>query len=69
MFKSHITLIAYKTLIQGASIDPNDLYDALQLLQLQDENRLFVTNEKSFFRYHEEATIHRVAPWESFRHS
>lgn len=69
MFKSHITLVAFKTLVQGASIDPNDLYDALQLLQLQDENRLFVTNEKSFFRYHEDATIQRVAHWESFRHS
>lgn len=67
MFQSHITLIAFKNLIQVASIDPNDLYDALQLLQLQDENRLFVTNERSFFRYQEEPAIHRVAPWESFR--
>src|SRR5690349_1775878 len=48
IFKSHITLTAIKTLNLGHAVDPNDLYDALQLLMLRDANRLFVTNEHSF---------------------
>lgn len=67
MFNAHITLVAYKELRQGAAIDPNDLYDALQLLLLRDDNRLFVTNERSFFRYYQNApAVQRVVPWEAF---
>jgi|CXWL01.1.fsa_nt_gi hypothetical protein len=66
VFKSHITLTAIETLNLGHAIDPNDLYDALQLLMLRDSNRLFVTNENSFFRYQENQTIHRVVAWRGF---
>ena len=69
MFRAHITLVAHKRLVRGASADPNDLYDALQLLQLREPNALFVTNERSFFKYYEGAAINRVVPWDSFRRS
>lgn len=69
MFKSHITLVAINTLTLGQAVDPNDLYDAIQLLMLRDGNRLFVTNETSFFRYREDETIHRVVEWDGFRSS
>ncbi len=67
LFNSHATLIAIKTVNFGQRIDPNDLYDALQLLTLRDRNRLFVTNENSFFRYHDADAIHRVVKWDGFR--
>jgi hypothetical protein len=67
IFKSHVTLIAHNTVSLGRRIDPNDLYDALQLLSLRETNRLFVTNERSFFRYREDPSLQRVVPWESFR--
>ena len=69
MFNAHTTLIAYDYINRHARIDPNDLYDALQLLSLRHPNRLFVTNERSFFRYEEDPGIHRVVPWEAFRES
>lgn len=69
VFKSHITLTAFQTLTRGQAIDPNDLYDALQLLLLRDKNRLFVTKERSFFRYQENPAIHRVVEWDGFRSS
>lgn len=36
MFHAHVTLIAIKTINWGAKIDPNDLYDAMQLLLLEE---------------------------------
>ena len=69
MFKAHVTLIAVKTLNLGERVDPNDLYDALQLLMLRERSRLFVTNDDSFFRYREDETIHRVVEWDGFRSS
>ena len=50
------------------NIDPNDLYDMLQLILLRDVNRLFVTNDKSFFQYKTvDSTIQRVVYWDKFR--
>ncbi len=69
MFKAHVTLIAVKTLNLGERVDPNDLYDALQLLMLRERSRLFVTKDNSFFRYREDETIHRVVEWDGFRSS
>lgn len=69
IFKAHITLVAVKTVDRRERVDPNDLYDALQLLTLNGQNRLFVTNENSFFRYQEEENIHRVIKWDGFRQS
>jgi hypothetical protein len=69
LFNAHVTFIAVKTLNFGHRIDPNDLYDALQLLSLRDENRLFITNENGFFRYREADVIHRVVKWDGFRMS
>lgn len=69
VFKSHCVLMAHNAVNVGRSIDPNDLYDALQLLALRHPNRLFVTNERSFFRYQEDPNIQRVVPWEAFKQS
>jgi len=66
MFQAHITLVAKKTLDWGEKIDPNDLYDAMQLLLLQD-GRLFITNDTNFFRHTKDSFVKRVVPWESFK--
>ena len=65
MFQAHITLVAMKTLNWEEKIDPNDLYDAMQLLLLQ-EDRLFVTNDKNYRRHKKDSPVKRVLPWESF---
>ncbi len=66
MFQAHLTLVAKKTLNWGENVDPNDLYDAMQLLLLQD-GRLFVTNDTNFFRHTKDSFVKRVVPWESFK--
>ena len=66
MFHAHVTLIAIKTINWDEKIDPNDLYDAMQLLLL-DEGRLFVTNERNFLRHAQKSYVERVIPWEGFK--
>ncbi len=66
MFHAHITLIAIKTVNWQERVDPNDLYDAMQLLLLTDE-RLFITNEKNFLRHTKDSYVQRVLPWEAFK--
>lgn len=66
MFHAHITLLAQKTINWKERVDPNDLYDAFQLLLLH-EGRLFVTNDKEFFRHSKDSLVQRVVPWSSFK--
>ncbi|MEP6888536.1 MAG: hypothetical protein ABI945_09475 [Nitrospirales bacterium] len=66
MFHAHMTLIAIKTINWRKKIDPNDLYDAMQLLLLE-EGRLFVTNEKNFLRHTKDSHVERLLPWETFK--
>jgi hypothetical protein len=68
MFHAHFTLIALKTINWQEKIDPNDLYDAMQLLLLH-EGRVFVTNDKDFFRHKPNSYVQRVLPWEAFKKS
>lgn len=69
VFAEHCKLVAQQTLLQGKKVDPNDLYDMLQLLLLQEPRRIFVTNDKAFFRYGIEPEIQRVVKWDAFRRS
>ena len=66
MFHAHVTLIAIKTINWGKKVDPNDLYDAIQLLLLTD-GRLFISNEKNFLRHTKDSYVKRVLPWEAFK--
>jgi hypothetical protein len=66
MFHAHITLIAIKTINWQERVDPNDLYDAMQLLLLT-EGRLFITNDKNFLRHTKDSYVQRVLPWEAFK--
>ncbi|HEV8326677.1 MAG TPA: hypothetical protein VGQ08_04275 [Nitrospiraceae bacterium] len=66
MFQAHVTLIPIKTINWGEKKDPNDLYDAMQLLLLE-EGRLFVTNEKNFLRHTKDSYVERVLSWETFK--
>jgi len=47
LFHKHCALVVKKTLNDKKKVDPNDLYDMMQLLLLRNENRLFVTDDKS----------------------
>jgi hypothetical protein len=49
LFMAHCMNLVKKTINEGKSVDPNDLYDMLQLILLDDDNTLFVTREKTFF--------------------
>lgn len=69
LFQSHCTIIAKKTINERRRIEPNDLYDAMQLLHLRDENRVFVTDDKFFYLYETDPEIQRVIPWSVFRTS
>lgn len=66
MFHAHVTLIAIKTINWEERVDPNDLYDAMQLLLLTD-GRLFISNEKNFLRHTKDSYVQRVLPWEAFK--
>lgn len=68
VFQAHLTLTALNTINHQHRIDPNDLYDAMQLFLLNG-NRIFVSNDADFFYYTVDATIHHVVPWEQFRQS
>lgn len=69
LFQSHCTSIAKKTINEKRKANPNDLYDAMQLLLLNDENRLFVTDDRFFHYYEIDPHIQRVLPWTAFRTS
>ena len=56
MFHAHVTLIAIKTINWKERVDPNDLYDAIQLLLLTD-GRLFASNEKNFLRHTKDSYV------------
>ena len=66
VFQAHLTLIAINRINYQHGIDPNDLYDAMQLLLLNG-NRIFVSNDADFIHYTVDATIHHVVPWGPFR--
>ncbi|MEK6589656.1 MAG: hypothetical protein AABZ11_03170 [Nitrospinota bacterium] len=68
LFFNHCMSRVRKVLRKNSKIDPNDLYDMLQLILLWDENRIFITNENSFF-YYVVDTNQRVLSWEQFRES
>jgi len=67
LFFTHCVSVAKRAINERKKVDTNDLYDMMQLLLLQDEKRLFVTEDKSFYRYRIESNIQRVVPWSSFR--
>ena len=69
LFHKHCALVVKKTLNDKKKVDPNDLYDMMQLLLLRNENRLFVTDDKSFYHYETDATVQRVLPWSAFKKS
>ncbi len=69
LFQSHCTIIAKKTINEKRRIEPNDLYDAMQLLHLHDDNRVFVTEDRFFYLYEIDPEIQRVIPWSAFRTS
>jgi hypothetical protein len=67
LFHTHCMYLVTKTVNDGRKVDPHDLYDMLQLILLQDENTLFVTGEKTFFRYRiDPDPPQRVLPWRAF---
>jgi len=59
IFMTHCMKLVQKTVNDGRKVYPNDLYDLLQLILLEDDNTLFVTNERAFFYYESE----RVLRW------
>ncbi|MEW6571734.1 MAG: hypothetical protein AB1390_11295 [Nitrospirota bacterium] len=70
IFFNHCMTRIRQTIRDGKKIDPNDLYDMLQLILLRNKNRLFVTSENSFFLYKiDDSESQRVVSWEQFRKS
>jgi hypothetical protein len=69
LFQYHCIQVVKRTLNNKKKVDPNDLYDMMQLLLLRNENRLFVTEEKSFYLYEADSTVQRVVPWSLFKQS
>ncbi|MCH8054865.1 MAG: hypothetical protein IH857_01765 [Deltaproteobacteria bacterium] len=69
LFQTHCTIVAKQTINERRKIEPNDLYDAMQLLHLRDENRVFVTDDRFFYLYEIDSEIQRVLPWSAFRRS
>jgi len=69
LFHMHCVNIVKKTINDGRNIEPNDLYDAMQLLSLRDENRLFVTDDRFFYQYEVSPEIQRVIPWSALKSS
>ena len=69
LFQSHCTMVVKKTINENRRIAPNDLYDAMQLLLLHNENRVFVTDDKFFYQYQIDPEIQRVIPWCAFKAS
>jgi hypothetical protein len=70
LFFNHCMTRIRQTVRDGKKVDPNDLYDMLQLILLRDNNRFFVTAEKSFFLYKlNDPESQKVVSWEQFRNS
>jgi hypothetical protein len=69
LFHTHCVNIVKKTINNRRNIAPNDLYDAMQLLSLRDDNRLFVTDDRFFYQYEVNPEIQRVIPWSQFKSS
>lgn len=67
LFHTHCTSVIKLTLNEKKTVDPNDLHDMMQLILLGHENRLFVTDEKSFFLYQTTPELQRVLRWRDFR--
>jgi hypothetical protein len=67
LFMTHCMKLVQKTINDGRKVDPNDLYDMLQLISLEDDNTLFVTSEKTFFDYQiDPDEPQRMLPWSGF---
>lgn len=67
LFQTHCMTLVKKTVNDGRRVDPNDLYDMLQLILLEDDNALFVTSEKTFFLYETDQDLpKRVLRWRDF---
>lgn len=67
LFQTHCMTLVKKTVNDGRGVDPNDLYDMLQLILLEDDNALFVTSEKTFFLYEtDQDQPKRVLRWRDF---
>lgn len=49
LFQTHCMNLVKETVNNGRRVDPNDLYDMLQLILLEKDNALFVTSDKTFF--------------------
>ena len=67
LFQTHCMILVKKTVNDGRRVDPNDLYDMLQLILLENGNSLFITSEKTFFLYeidHDQPK--RVLRWTNF---
>jgi hypothetical protein len=69
LFHIHCVQIAKTTINDKRHVASNDLYDAMQLLHLRDPNRLFVTEDRFFYRYEMDPQIQRVLPWHAFKSS
>ena len=70
LFFNHCMTRIRLTIRDRKKVDPNDLYDMLQLLLLRDRNRIFVTSDKSFFLYKiDDPEIQKVISWEQFRNA
>lgn len=67
LFMTHCMKLVMKTVNDGRKVCPNDLYDMLQLILLEDDNILFLTEEKTFFQYPTDADEpQRVLRWKDF---
>ncbi len=67
LFQTHCIHLVKKTVNDGRKVDPNDLYDMLQLILLDDDNSLFVTRENIFFLYQIDPNQpQRVLHWDWF---
>lgn len=69
LFHVHVTRLAKKHINDGRAIQPNDLYDLMQLLLLRQPNRIFVTDDRAFYDYQIEPETQRFLPWTAFRAS
>ncbi|HBP87964.1 MAG TPA: hypothetical protein DD706_09730 [Nitrospiraceae bacterium] len=67
LFQTHCMSLVLKTVNDRRKVYPNDLYDMLQLILLENDNALFVTSEKNFFLYEIDSDQpKRVISWTKF---
>ncbi|RJQ55481.1 MAG: hypothetical protein C4526_03530 [Nitrospiraceae bacterium] len=70
LFFNHCMTRIRLTIRDGKKVDPNDLYDMLQLILLRNRNRIFVTSDKSYFLYKiNDPETHKVISWKQFRNA